>query len=184
MKLARILYRAHQFWQALVKKPTKIDLKFVESQLSPSEYLLFRRMHWSEQAHGLRVLRSLLDRGEHHPDLLKAALLHDVGKSCFPLRLWERVVIVVAKAVVPGRVIRWGASPMLENQAPADWRRGFIISEQHPGWGARMAAEAGMSPLAIDLIRYHQNGMSDVGKFSHSLDRHLLHVLQAADEES
>jgi hypothetical protein len=67
-------------------------------------------MQESEQAHALRVLHALLEQGEEHPDLSVAALLHDVGKSRFPLKLWERVLIVLGQAFFPERAARWGAA--------------------------------------------------------------------------
>jgi hypothetical protein len=184
MNPMQISYRLCQLWQALGKKPANNDLELVESVLTPSEISLFQRMDPSEQVHSIRVLRSLIDKGERQSDLLKAALLHDVGKSCFPLRLWERGLIVLAKAIFPQWVVRWGSKPLLAGQPPSGWRRGFIISQQHAEWGAQMTEEVGMSPLAASLIRYHQDGLP-----SNSLDfelpeHRLLLALQAADEES
>jgi hypothetical protein len=184
MNLTRIIYRLSQFWLALGKKPSMNDLELVESLLSPSELQLFQRLDWGEQAHSIRVLRSLLEKGEKQLDLLKAALLHDVGKSCFPLRLWERVLIVIAKAIVPHRFVRWGSKPLIAGQAPRGWRRGFIISVLHADWGAQMANEAGVSPLVVSLIRNHQIGIPHDSKGFQPSERHLLLALQTADEES
>ena len=82
------------------------------------------------------VWRRLVDQDEHNPDLLAAALLHDVGKSRFPLRLWERVLIVSLKAFFPDRATRWGVG------AAKGWRRALVVAAQHPTWGAEMARQA------------------------------------------
>jgi len=136
---------------------------------------LFNRMHDSEQAHSLRVYNQLLAQGEKDTDLLVAALLHDVGKSRHPLRLYERVVVVLAKALFPEQVKQWGQGD------PGGWQRPFVIAEQHPAWGAEMAAQAGASPKAVALIYRHQEKLS--GKADTHEDQLLLR-LQLLDEES
>lgn len=146
----RIGYRVRQFWTALHAAPTENELSEVRGVLSPSLMALFLQMQPGEQAHSLRIYRGLCDRGETHPDLLVAALLHDVGKSCHPLRLWERVLIVLAQKLFGPRVKAWG------HRQSRGWRRAFVVAEQHPAWGAELAAQAGASPLAVRLIRRHQ----------------------------
>ena len=116
MNANRILYRTRQFWQALGASLTlgaslaPEDRDLVQALLTPGQIALFEGMQESEQAHALRVLHALLEQGEEHPDLSVAALLHDVGKSRFPLKLWERILIVLGQAFFPERAKRWGAA--------------------------------------------------------------------------
>ena len=150
--------------------------------LSPSLMTLFMRMQPSEQAHSLWIYEQLLQQNETDRDLLVAALLHDVGKSRHPLRLWERVVIVLGKAWFPERIKGWGKA------APRGWKRPFVIAEQHPAWGAELAAQAGAAPLAVALIRHHQDSPEAIlgqanGK-NQPLEDRLLARLQSLDNES
>lgn len=184
MNPARIIYRTRQFWRAMGEKPSEQDLELVMLMLTPSQISLFKRMAESEQVHSICVLRSLLMKGEKHLDLLTAALLHDVGKSCFPLKLWERVIVVLAKAVSPNWVRGWGSDLLTKRQTADGWRRGFIVSENHAHWGAQMAAKAGASPLAVALIKRHQEEIPTYKCIKQSLEERLLHALQVADEES
>jgi hypothetical protein len=178
MNAARLLYRTRQFWQALRSPLSFEDSEIVQTILTPLQVELFRQMQVSEQAHGLRVLRSLLAQGETQGDLLVAALLHDVGKNRVRLRLWERVAIVLVKAVCPGCAQRWGKGPA------AGWRRAFVVSARHPDWGAEMAASAGASPLTVALIRRHQEDRPGLEGSMGSLEDRLLLKLVAVDDES
>ena len=184
MNADRILYRTRQFWQALGSIPTSEDLTLVRTLLTKSQTAIFTQMQNSEQAHAVLVLRTLLDQHEDDQDLLVAALLHDVGKSRFPLSLWERVVVVLAKKICPGCVQRWGERDSEEDQKPHGWRRAFMIAVRHPAWGAEMAAEAGCSQLTINLIGRHQEKIPVFQENDLSKEDTLLLKLQAADDES
>jgi len=181
-----ILYRVHQFRHAVSAKPASEELDEIRAILTPEQMALFGLMQASEQAHSLRVYKQLRYLGEaglivQHPDLLVAALLHDVGKSRQPLRLFERVIVVLGKALFPNRSRNWGNGIFDEPSSLRGWRRAFVVAEQHPMWGAKMAAEAGTSPLVVSLIRRHQ----DYSPFkSLTLEDSLLKNLQVVDENN
>ena len=179
MTPGRILYRARQFWDALFLAPSLDDLDLISQDLTAEQMALFRQMHRSEQAHSLRVMRAVMDASdvfsvEQRKNLRQAALLHDVGKKRYPLRLWERVLIVLVKAFMPDRLQEWGEGK------PRGWRRAFVVARQHPLWGAQMAAEAGAPPLAVSLIERHQELLDPAAK---TLDDRLLRLLQSADHQ-
>ncbi|HJW91299.1 MAG TPA: HD domain-containing protein [Anaerolineales bacterium] len=178
MSVTRLFYRTRQFWQALWWAPAREDLKQLRSTLPPEMMALFHQLQPGEQAHSLLVWRRLVDQDEHNPDLLAAALLHDVGKSRFPLRLWERVLIVSLKAFFPDWATRWGVG------AAKGWRRALVVAAQHPTWGAEMARQAGASARTQELIRRHQEKLPCEGTQPGSLEERLLRKLQAVDDES
>jgi hypothetical protein len=185
MKVARIPYRVRQFWRAARLQPSFRDLNLAQTNLTPAQMELFSRMQPAEQAHSLHVARALIERGETDPDLLKAALLHDVGKICHPLKLWERAWIVLGKAFSPGLARKWGATPQ-DGAAISFLRRPFIVADQHPDWGAGLALQAGVPALTAELIRKHQirpqANPAQTG-LPPAQDR-LLGLLQSVDDES
>lgn len=176
-----MLYRLKQFWLALTAAPGANDLEEARRVLGSELMALFEMMQPSEQAHSLWVYRQLRqnadlpDQQAYH-DLLAAALLHDAGKSRYPLQVWERVLIVLGKTFFGQRTRVWGKA------APQGWRRAFVVAEQHPAWGAQMALQAGAAPRVAALIRRHQEPVA-LNADQEALENHLLELLQRFDEE-
>jgi hypothetical protein len=143
--------------------------------LNPAEDALFCTMQPSEQRHSIQVMQRLWDKGYQQPDLLVAALLHDVGKTRLPLTPWERTFIVLVKALFPVRAQKWGRLPV----GQAGWRKALVVSYHHAAWGAEMAAQVCSSPTTISLIRRHQD---PADLFPTNEEDFLLALLQAADD--
>jgi len=156
MSLARIVYRTEQFRKYLGIRAAPLDLSEARETLTPAQVALFLRLQPGEQAHSLEVFQRLRLEGETGPDLQTAALLHDVGKSRFPLQVWERVWIVLARKLLPGRFQAWGAAQGALDELPW-WQRACAVAAQHPAWGAELAQAAGCSRRAVSLIRRHQD---------------------------
>ncbi len=172
--MRRARYRVAQFARHLWPAPlTPAERAEVQRVLPPPLAALFWRMTRAEQAHSLRVLRAL-DRPEP-PELLQAALLHDVGKTCAPLSLSGRVAVVLARRALPALAQHW------QQAEPAGWRRPFVTAARHAEWGADLAAQAGAAPLAVALIRRHQ---APAPRPPRSAEDELLYALQLADDDN
>ncbi len=165
-------YRGRQLWSALRAHVESEERQLVGRYLSPPLQRLFDRLSMADQRHSLDVLYALCAKGYNDRDLLAAALLHDVGKAGVNLHLWQRVVIVLLQATWPALLeqLAWGD--------PASWRYAFYLQREHPKIGARLAKEAGASPLTVELIRRHQVPLRQPGR---SLEDKFLRVLQEAD---
>lgn len=171
----RIAYRLRQLRANLVAGPlTESAHQEVAELLTAGELSLFAEHSPADQWHSHRVLHCLQDAGYNHPDLLTAALLHDIGKAKCPLSIWDRTVIVVIGALFPGRAEHWGQG------APEGWRRPFVARAQHPEWGAQMVAAVGSRPLVVELVRRHQDKLVSI---QDETDR-LLASLQWADDQN
>jgi hypothetical protein len=176
-----ILYRIRQFWRTLFIKKDHLEHEQALALLSLEQKALFTQLHPGEQNHAVIVFRRLLEQGENQPDLLVAALLHDVGKLRYRMNPLERAIVVLVKAVMPKQAHRWGELPLVGWDDLTSWRKAFIVAEHHAEWGAEMARMSGVSVLTENLIRFHQQ--------PHKLDvdaeeTSLLHKLWLVDNES
>lgn len=169
-------YRLWQFWQivtAVPLEPTARDE--VATILSPSELSLFRQFALNDQWHSYRVMKMLQAAGHDQPQLLVAALLHDVGKTKLPLSIWERSLIVLASLLLPRQTAVWGQGEAV------GWKRPFVVKMQHPTWSAEMATAAGSDPQVIALIQWHQDA---IDPNDYSEEAKLLRLLQWADDQN
>jgi hypothetical protein len=184
MSNSRLVYRTRQFWQAVSTGSSREDMELAATVLNPSQLKLFRQMQKSEQTHSLRVLKELRNQGEENIDLQIAALLHDVGKIKLPLRIWERVLIVIGKVFCPDCVKRWGKVDGDESLEDLGWRKAFVVAEQHPVWGADLVSQSGGSDLTVSLIARHQERLPIDGGIMNTMEDRLLFKLQAVDNQS
>jgi hypothetical protein len=155
-------YRVRQFLLAAGAslRRERLPDPAVSSILPPAGVELFQRMPAYDRRHALGVLRTLQKQGREDPDLLAAALLHDVGKTVSEagrLRLWHRVAMVLLGALRPGLIDRIGrATPSEDPPTHEGWRRAFFVQAQHAEIGAESALRAGCSGATAELIRCHE----------------------------
>lgn len=173
------MYRVRQFFWALGARMSPAAWVEIKALLTPEQVDLFRRMPRYDQRHSLRVMHTLRAAGHRQPELLAAALLHDVAKSSGPLRLWHRVAIVLLRAVSP----RWLARLSREVE-PGHWRYPFCAHRKHAEIGARWAASAGCSPLAVWLIAHHQSTSGSEPGEPENPGTPLLAALRWADDQN
>ena len=136
---------------------------------------LFMRYDNGDAQHAWQVLSMLQQGGHRQPQLLTAALLHDVGKTRVSLSVWDRSLVVALGKLLPHRAEAWSSGRLL------GWRKAFVVKARHPQWGAQMAAAAGTDPLAVRLIRRHQDPLPPVPQND---EERLLFLLQQADDQN
>ena len=139
--------RVRQFLAAVRARVSDDEMVVLERYLAPSQRDLFWAMSPIDQRHCLDVFNALLWQGHSDPDLLRAALLHDVGKR--GIRLWHRVAGVLMEAFWPALLEK------LAVNRPQSWLYGFYIYRHHADLSAELAERSGCSPAIVELIRQH-----------------------------
>jgi hypothetical protein len=168
-----VRYRVEQFLRALTAQHTvsKQRIEQLTKVLSPEARALFVRQSPPDQRHALAVYETLCQQGHTHPNLLTAALLHDVGKAAAQLPPWQRGLFVLAERFMPCALDGVTQGPV------QGWRHPLTRYARHAGIGARWAEEAGCSLLTVELIRRHEEQV----RTPRTEEDRLLAALQAAD---
>ena len=154
--------RLRQF-RGASRSPSSDDLGLASAQLTGLLFALFAAQHPRDVVHGAETARWLLDRSHEDPDLIAAALLHDVGKG--EQRRADRVAHVLLTA---GRANGLAANAY----SRLEMRRALARSRDHSALGAAMLRSAGASPRVIELTQTHHDAVGG---------DHMLALLQQAD---
>jgi hypothetical protein len=168
-----VLYRVRQFTLALGAQVYLEGTEDLSQYLNRRQLDLFHSMSSADRHHCAAVWRTLQEDGYNDPSLLTAALLHDVGKTLGPVRIWHRVVAVLARALVPAT---WESI----DAKPGTWLFPLYVHRHHATLGSQLAAQAGCREDAVWLIAHHEDAEST----SVAGDRRgeLLAALMAADQ--
>ncbi|AHF06659.1 HD domain-containing protein [Desulfitobacterium metallireducens] len=167
-----MFYRIEQFYHGLFPRISSKDLQLVHSFLSGAPLFLFESQPPADQRHAIDVALDLLQNQVHlsFPQkriLIQAALLHDCGKTRYPLKIWQRVYIVLCvKLPIPVQNLLEGLTTFQALSLP------LILAQQHPKWGAMLASKAGLTEEVIELIRNHHAPHSEAGKLLYIADNH------------
>ncbi len=171
----KIMYRLKQVQDALSGKLSETDWSTINSSLSEKELMLFKKLAIADQFHSMQVAKSALDlKNKLKLDIdskliTRAALLHDIGKLGIRLSLIDRVlpVIMTRISVKLSRMLGQNYSAKLVF-------RGFFTYWHHQDRGVEIAVESGLDPQIVELIRKHQEPISEQ-------DNQLLWLIKKAD---
>lgn len=158
-----MIYRIRQFWQALMPRVSSEELQWALDILPTSAIPLFLDQSPTEQRHALDVALDLWSAAPNNRNLLIAALLHDCGKSKNPLKLWERIYIVLLQRA-PRRAwnLLLGSYPFLSSP--------LRTAQEHPTWGAELALKNGLDIKIVDLIHNHHYPTTWEGRLLYEAD--------------
>lgn len=178
----RWVYRASQFFTALLGRVSNAEMQEARHILGPALYTIFASMPGQYRRHGLTVLYRVRQAGCNDNVVGRAALLHDSGKydprTGRYVTIAHRVTIVLLEATPIGRNVLKRLAEVGESEGGR--LRGlilypFYLNEYHPSLGAQLAAQHGASDELTQLIANHQRRPARSRQ---------LAVLQAADDSS
>lgn len=118
-----------------------------------AQWRLVARLAAFDRRHLLDVHNRLVAAGHSDPELLRAALLHDIGKAD------ERGRVGSPHRVV--RVLLRRVSPRLSRRI-VSISYGLFLAEHHAALGASLARDAGVSERCCTLIAQHEQRIATV----------------------
>jgi len=130
-----VVHLAKRFAGSLSRRePDAADTAWAAEVLGPGERDLWSRMSVADRRHSLCVARRFVaELPDAPPEVVAAALLHDVGKLECGLGTWGRVAATVV----------------------GPHGRRFRQYHDHEAIGAAMAAAAGAAPATVEAIAGH-----------------------------
>lgn len=106
--------RVKQFYINATDRMNSEDVQFVKKILNEKEFRLFSKLSKSEQKHCVRISWEILQNIEnkkvndtiicHRDILIKAGLLHDIGKINQKLNIIEKSIIVILNKLTKGNL--------------------------------------------------------------------------------
>ena len=103
--------RVKQFFNLLNAKMQTKDIKFVENILNKDEQQLFFKLSEIDQKHCVRVAMDVKEECEknkiNNSILVKAALLHDIGKLHVKLNVIDKSILVILNKLSSGKLKRF-----------------------------------------------------------------------------
>jgi uncharacterized domain HDIG len=148
------IYRVKQFFWSVFSKISDDDIVYVKSLLNYKEYDLFKRLAVSEQKHSIRVSQCIKNSVEGHknediykvvnfPELMKLALLHDIGKIEKHLNVIDKSILVILNRLLKGKLKELNRFKKID------------VYYNHGRIGAEMLKHYGYSERFLYLIRNH-----------------------------
>jgi len=105
------LYRVKQFYWSLASKINDEDIDFLKMYLDNQELQLFNKLPVYEQKHCVNVARDVklnCDQRElQSKNLIKVALLHDIGKIYHIMNPIDKAIMVIMHKLTNGKIKKY-----------------------------------------------------------------------------
>jgi putative nucleotidyltransferase with HDIG domain len=136
------------------------DYQLIDSYLDEPGKFLFFQMGRIDRHHAIAVARAIItderiSKQLNRDRLIKAALLHDIGKVQGDFNFLSRLMVGFIRRFTP--TLR---GKLALTQPNTFWQRvrySFYVDLVHPARGAHMARIFGIDPDVVEMIRHHHD---------------------------
>jgi len=105
------LYRVKQFYLSIVSKINNEDIDFLEKYLEGYELKLFTKLRNYEQKHSINVAMDVkitcIKRELKSRELIRVALLHDIGKIYSSMNPIDKSIMVILNKITDGKIKKY-----------------------------------------------------------------------------
>lgn len=151
--------RVKQLLSAMGALITPKDEEFVKQHLNLSEQKLFHQMSIPDRRHCLNVTKTVITLAEKNQVanlniLVKAALLHDVGRQGGTVSTVDKVIGVILRAVLGDKMVeKW--SKVGRGSRWKNLRNALYVNAHHPRIGAELLRNSGTQAEVVQLVSCH-----------------------------
>jgi putative nucleotidyltransferase with HDIG domain len=149
-------YRFKQFLWSLSFKLSKREEEYLSEHLNSTERGLFKRLSIAEQRHSIRVALDVEKACRDYDEsgtaidgqkLVKAALLHDIGKIFGKLNVIEKSILVILNKLSKGKIKRYSHIKKIN------------VYYNHADMGAELLKGYEIDESTIYLVRNHHRNI-------------------------
>lgn len=151
-------YRLKQFLWSLSFKLNKNEENYLSENLNITERSLFKKLSIAEQKHSIRVAIDVEKTCESYKEsgitidkerLIKAALLHDIGKIFGKLNVIEKSILVILNKLSKGKIKKYNHIKKVN------------VYYNHADMGAELLKEYDIDESTIYLVKNHHRNITD-----------------------
>ena len=153
-----MLQRINQFFQALNAKMEFSEVMYIREVLSENEARLFFTMSEVDQKHAFSVAKTAMSLARSERDnvnevlLLRASLLHDIGKEAGDMTIMQRVFCVLFVALDNKSALSYADKDAIKGS----FKRALYVYFHHPLLGAQKIKQVVGNDKLAELVFYHQ----------------------------
>lgn len=145
-------YRIKQFFWSITAKISIEELSYVKKYLNTKEYELFLRLSVQDQKHSVKVAMDVEKECTRlnidGKELIKTALLHDIGKVYKKLNVIDKSMLVLADKFTSGRIRNITSSKKID------------VYYNHGNIGFEILKNYGLSERSLYLIKNHHSNIN------------------------
>lgn len=144
--------RIKQFIKSFFVKIKTIDYNLLNKYLDQKERELFFQLAKRDQRHSFDTTWKLINRGYDEKDLIRFALLHDIGKKKERINLLHRISFVILERLWPKYIANVNVGKKKKS-----FKTGLYCLENHPKIGADLLTEIGEDQRIVEWVKEHHN---------------------------